>query len=313
MRTISIALCTRNRPHHLSAWMHHMHTIMLSATHTIIIIDQSDIPLTQHWPAHITYVHTPHRGLARARNLALQYCTTPYILFTDDDCRPAPDWLLHAHACITRDPTVALWFGQATPSGSDYQLHDYPTHAGYTTWASRANGDICHAVRRATPPFRTVQPVAVLECLGHGNQMLMQCAVVRNLGGFHPWLGAGAWLLSGEDVDMAMRLLQHGYACAYTPTLHIIHDAWMTPAAHAHSAQHSSTGMIAVHVAHAWHHDPSAIAYLRFRWHHVFHQTHTTSVASAPPVPAWRRIIAIVHGIIGGMCLVVHARWRRRA
>lgn len=307
---LSIAVCTRNRPHHLAAWLNHIDSVHDSNQHQILIIDQSDVALQRSWPGHITYVHTPMHGLAHARNLAIAHCTTPYVLFTDDDCRPAHDWLIRAHACITTAPDVAAWFGQSWPSGTEYTLHDYHTHAGHITWASRPDGLVCHALRIDDQPFRTNQPVAVLERLGHGNQLLLNCATLKNIGGFNSWLGAGAWLHSGEDVDMTMRLLAHGYTCAFTPTLHITHDAWVTPVEHERLIQHYDTGMLALHLLHAWHGNHIAHDYLRARYHAITHAIHISPVtpSAAPPVPRWRHLVAILHGIIGGIGLIL---WRR--
>lgn len=308
---IGVAVCTRNRPQHLAQWVDHMlHHVIESALHNIIIVDQSDIPQQRTWPHHITYIHSTTRGIAHARNIALHHCTTPYLLFTDDDCRPAADWLICAHACITNDPSVALWFGQTHPHGSNYTLHHYPTNAGHLTWAMRADGMRCHALRIDDLPFRTTQPIAILERLGHGNHMLIQRDSARNIGGFHPWLGAGAWLGSGEDVDFAMRLLTHGHACAYTPALHIVHDAWITPEAHAQIDPRYTTGMIAVHILHAWRGNSVAYNYLVFRWSQA-RQTQMTPTALSAHIPVLRRIIAIVHGILGGICLIISAYWRR--
>lgn len=308
---LSIAVCTRNRPHHLDAWLAHMMiSVINSAHHPIIIIDQSAIAVQRTWPANITYVHMPTRGLARARNIALQHCTTPYILFTDDDCRPSHDWIIRAHECITADPAVTVWFGQVWPSGTDYTLQQYPTHAGHISWASRGDGAVCHALRIDDQPFRTSQPIAVLERLGHGNHMLIQCDALRHIGGFASWLGAGAWLASGEDVDMALRMLTHGHPCAFAPSLHLIHDAWVLPAEHARLMQRYDTGMIALHIAHAWRANQVARDYLYFRIKEAISTlsitTHTSNATT--PVPRWRRIVAIIHGLIGGIGLIILRR-----
>ena len=307
---LTIALCTRNRPHHRTEWVAHMTHVANGAQHPILIIDQSNIAASDEWPSHFTYIHTPTRGLARARNLALQHCTTPYILFTDDDCRPAHDWLIRAHECITADPAVAIWFGQTRPSGADYTIHHYPTNAGHTTWASRSDGAVCHALRINDQPFRTNQPVAILERLGHGNHMLIRCDALRRIGGFEPWLGAGAWLASGEDVDMTLRMLGHDYPCAFAPQLHLIHDAWVMPAEHAQLSQRYDTGMIALHIAHAWRANQVARNYLCFRLKEA--KRALTSANTSPPIttpiPRWRRIIAIMHGIIGGIGLIIRRR-----
>lgn len=308
---LSIALCTRNRPSHLHAWVAHMLTHVIDSTHhPILIIDQSDSAAPDYWPAHITYVHTQTRGLAHARNIALHLCTTPYILFTDDDCRPAHDWLIQAHQCIAADPEVAVWFGQTWPSGADYTLHQYNTHAGHTTWATRSDGAVCHALRIDDQPFRTNHPVAVLEHLGHGNHMLIRREPLRRIGGFDPWLGAGSWLASGEDVDMTLRMLTFGYPCAFAPQLHLIHDAWVMPAEHARLSQRYSTGMIALNVAHAWRANQIARDYLCFRLNEAIHTLtlSTRAPTTSSPVPRWRHIVAIGHGLIGGIGLILR-RW----
>jgi GT2 family glycosyltransferase len=300
---ISIALCTRNRPQHLTTWLAHMAEVHDSAKHPILIIDQSDVALNHSWPPHITYVHTPTRGLSHARNLAVQRCTTPYILFTDDDCRPAHDWIIHAHECISRDPTVAVWFGQAWPSGTAYTIHHYHTHAGQITWASRHDGATCHALRIDDQPFRTSHPVAVLERLGHGNQLLIHCDTLRQIGGFTSWLGAGAWLHSGEDVDMTMRMLAHGHVCAFAPTLRITHDAWVIPVEHARLVQRYNTGMLALHLFHAWQGNQVAYDYLRFRTKEATNAQKKPT--TGPSVPRWRHLVAILHGFIGGIGLIL--------
>lgn len=287
-----------------------MADVHTSSNHPIIIIDQSDTVFTYPWPTYITYIHVPGRGLSLARNRAVQHCTTPYILFTDDDCRPTHDWIIQAHKCITTDPNVAAWFGQAWPSGTEYTLHHYQTHTGHITWATRYDGASCHALRIDNQPFHTHQPVAVLEHLGHGNQMLIHCATLKSIGGFNPWLGAGAWLQSGEDVDMALCMLSHGHACAFAPSLRIIHDAWIMPVEHARLIQRYSTGMIALHLYHAWQGMQIAYDYLHFRYKEATNSLYTAprTVSSIPPVPRWRYLIAMLHGIIGGIGLIL---WRR--
>lgn len=306
---ITVALCTRNRPHHCADWVTHMTHVINNNQHPILIIDQSDTAATDQWPPHVTYVHTPTRGLALARNLALQRCTTPYILFTDDDCRPAHDWLIRARECVDIDPAVAVWFGQTWPSGIDYTLHHYHTNAGQTTWASRSDGAVCHALRISEQPFRTHHPVAVLEHLGHGNQMLIRCDLLRHIGGFDQWLGAGSWLASGEDVDMTLRMLNLGYPCAFAPQLHIIHDAWVMPAEHAQRSRHYSTGMIALHMSHAWRGNQVAREYLYFRLKEArYALTPAAHQSLTKPISRWWHIIAVIHGIIGGIGLIIRGR-----
>lgn len=40
----------------------------------------------------VTLVDNPRRHAAAGRNVALEFCTGEWVLFTDGDCRPEPDW-----------------------------------------------------------------------------------------------------------------------------------------------------------------------------------------------------------------------------
>src|SRR5215211_2572399 len=42
---------------------------------------------------HVRYVTSPVVGAAAQRNLGWRATEAPLVAFTDDDCRPAPDWL----------------------------------------------------------------------------------------------------------------------------------------------------------------------------------------------------------------------------
>lgn len=301
---LTIVVCSRNRPQQLQAWWAHICTIADSNTTSILVIDQSDEPPLLPSAPNLTIIHRPGRGLARARNLALAHASTPYVAFCDDDCRPDHDWIVAITTVIRQQPEVALLYGAVWPSGNDYQLHHHHTHAGSTVWASRADGRVCSALRVAPTATGYTTPVAPLECLGQGNNMIVARAAVQQWGGFHPWLGAGAWLQAGEDVEFTLRLLSHGARCMYDPRVRLSHDAWQTPDSLTATEHGYSVGMLAVHVWYALNGMTVAREYLRFRCHTAQKTIGANDEATKRSASfLWARGWALTTGVIGGSVL----------
>ena len=246
---LTVGMATRNRPHHLAAWLTHIATISGGDRVPIIVVDQSDEPSSLRMAANVSYVHRPGKGLAIARNLIIATAQTAAVAFCDDDCRPAHDWLVVGTNLIAEHPDVMVWFGTTFPSGGDARIHSAYTHAGSTAWASRPDGYVCQALRPSTQSFVTQEPCAILELLGQGNNMLVRITPGHS---FEPLLGAGAIGASGEDVEYTLRMLCTGFSCAYDTRLVMIHDAWMTPGVSARAGHAATIGMLAAHVWYAW-------------------------------------------------------------
>jgi glycosyltransferase involved in cell wall biosynthesis len=77
----------------------------------VVIIDQS----SEQWPQRqatfgvpVNYWHTRVRGAVRARNTGAFFARGQIIAFTDDDCRPAPDWLAAAVSHFLASPIVGI-------------------------------------------------------------------------------------------------------------------------------------------------------------------------------------------------------------
>jgi glycosyltransferase involved in cell wall biosynthesis len=56
----------------------------------------------------VRYLRTEGVGPATARNLALSHAAGEYVVFTDDDCRPHPQWLSAFEAAIARSPNAGF-------------------------------------------------------------------------------------------------------------------------------------------------------------------------------------------------------------
>jgi len=318
---LSIAVCTRNRPQRLRQWLAHLARVDGIHTTPIIVVDQSEQACPPSTALTLTYQHTPTRGLARARNLALSIARTRYVAFCDDDCLPRYDWI-HQLRRIIAEWAPAMAFGATWPSGApaSYRIQYAQTHAGHTAWALRHDGHACGALQLAPRAHHARHELPILETFGQGNNMLIDRHVLCARGGFHPWLGAGAWLHAGEDVDVALGMLRRGALVIYQPTLVVWHDAWHSAAHLAHHEHGYTTGMMATHLWHAWHGSTVARDYLRWRIRQVRDtvsvRTQSDTPASLPTPSAprtwrwgFRRIWALGMGVVGGLVLIAWRRW----
>lgn len=315
--SVTIAVCTRNRPHQLQRWVTHMCALVDQYATPVLVVEQSAhaTPLPSH--PHLTYIHAPGRGLSHARNRVLHVAKTTFVAFCDDDCVPSPTWVAALHAELATHPDVAVFTGSTWPYAQRYTLHAYHTHAGYTTWATRADGMCCTALHVSATGADVTRPVAILEQLGQGNHLVVSRHIAIQHGGFHPWLGAGAWLRAGEDVEFILRLLVRQQRCRYQPAMRLYHDAWQSASALAHAEHGYTTGMIAVHLWYAISGESSARAYLRFRWQQLWHATTSTPQYATHATPRttswwWQRAVAWGLGIIGGIALALRALGSRR-
>ncbi len=98
----SVIVCTRNRPHLLGRLLEALSTqTMPDDRREIIIVDDGSAEATQtacrEWqervPGFRVVRHTTRRGLAAGRNTGVAAAAADRLLFTDDDCIPAPEWI----------------------------------------------------------------------------------------------------------------------------------------------------------------------------------------------------------------------------
>jgi len=77
----------------------------------VVIVDQSREPWAHQregFGFSVNYWHTHVRGAVRARNTGAFFARGQIIAFTDDDCRPAPDWLSEAVGHFSQEPIVGI-------------------------------------------------------------------------------------------------------------------------------------------------------------------------------------------------------------
>lgn len=73
----------------------------------IYVVDNSENYALTHIESHypdIIFMHEAKAGSYHARNKALQHINDGIVAFTDADCRPHPDWVMHGVMALTQDP-----------------------------------------------------------------------------------------------------------------------------------------------------------------------------------------------------------------
>lgn len=147
----------------------------------------------------VRHVPEPRPGVSGARNLGAAQAVGTLLLFTDDDCLVASDWVRGALAI----------FADGAPKlvGGRVDLAD-PAHLPLAVKASGDAGRLCSAG----------------ELIGflHSANLAVPRNVWERLGGFDPLLGPP--FFAGEDADLAYRALLAGITVLYDPRLRLRHD-----------------------------------------------------------------------------------------
>jgi GT2 family glycosyltransferase len=145
------------------------------------------------------------RGKGRALNLGVRAAANETVLFTDDDCTVASDWIAVATELLADDPE-ALFTGRvladgdpaATPSTIDATepaVYDDPLDAGR---------------------------------LYSGN-MACRTGELLSIGGFDEIIAGSPVQAASEDNDLSYRWLRAGRRLRYEPRLVVWHQDWRRP------------------------------------------------------------------------------------
>ena len=155
-------------------------------------------------------VHDPGRGASHARNVGIAQTDGDYVLFTDDDCVVACDWIAMHLVLYQERPEARLAFGQvAAPD-----------------WYTASEGMVptfCPSSERGTARLhgRTV--------LGMSANMSARRALFDQIGGFDEPLGPGGRLMSAEDLDLSLRATAAGLVVLADDRPRVVHAGGVRP------------------------------------------------------------------------------------
>lgn len=152
-------------------------------------------------------VEEPVQGLTPARLRGVRATTAPWIAFVDDDCILDEHWVEHALAFARSHPDCGGFGGRVVPT----YLHEPPAVlAGYGwAFAEQDLGDT---------------PVTV-ECLVGAGMVLKRAALDESGWVSRPFFAdrVGAKLVSGGDVEIALRVAGTGRRLWYVPQCQVQH------------------------------------------------------------------------------------------
>ncbi|MEI6446949.1 MAG: glycosyltransferase [Actinomycetes bacterium] len=203
---VSVVVATRDRRQRLGRLLDALEaqTVGRSSFELIVIDDGSADGTSQLLEGRVERLirHEQSTGPAIARQAGWQASRSDLIAFTDDDCRPEPDWLERA-LVAHRDAPGSIVQGQTRPDPEEAHLLPDPLSRSI-----RVDG--------LGPFFQTCNvfyPKALLELTG----------------GFDPTIPRP----SVEDADLAMRALATGCGAVYAEDAVVNHAVEVQPLAHA--------------------------------------------------------------------------------
>jgi len=152
----------------------------------------------------VEVVRQENSGPAAARNRAANQARGRFLAFTDDDCRPAPDWLERLLDRLRSRPDALLGGSMVTPN---------TTGAG--ACATQAIMDFVYGEQESRDGLR----------LFSTSNLAIAADAFHQIGGFATEFGCAG----GEDYDLCARWQAAGGAAEYVPEAMIIHEHPVTP------------------------------------------------------------------------------------
>lgn len=207
----SIIIPTFNRPARLAACLSAIAELAFAPDRfeVIVVDDGSDAPLDQvvapyQSQLNLTLIRQTNAGPAAARNAGATHAKGQFLVFTDDDCTPLPDWLNAFQQQCVADP-IALLGGQT--------LNALPNNP-YSTASQLLIDYLYDYFNQAGRPSNFFA----------SNNFAMASDRFHALGGFDTAFP----LAAGEDREFCDRWLHQGYPMQYVPEAQIRHAHHLT-------------------------------------------------------------------------------------
>lgn len=174
----------------------------------VVVDDGSTLPLIG-WEArwgsrlNLRVIRQENQGCGPARQTGIDRARGRFLAFTDDDCRPAPDWLTMLARHFSKDPETAV--AGSTQNALEGNMLSEATQlvVNELILSGHRHGRVLFA-----PTCNMAVPRAQLEAIGGLDQR---------------WRNSG-----GEDRDLCLRWLSAGFALKYEPAARVRHHHPLT-------------------------------------------------------------------------------------
>lgn len=201
---ISVIVPTFNRPHALQRLLHSLARQQLphDQFEVIIVDDGGDSPLQpllrpfRHL-LNLCLLCVPKQGCGPARQAGVDLARGQFLAFTDDDCRPQPDWLLRLLAALHAHPSAAV-------GGLTINALTSSVFSEATQWLVNSAARGSHP---SSPAFCPTSNVAFPR-----DPFLAIGGLNRH------WHNSG-----GEDRDLCLRWRLAGFPLLYEPSACVLH------------------------------------------------------------------------------------------
>lgn len=206
----SVIVPTRARPHQLAGCLAALGALRAGAEEPELIVVDDDparsagaVVAGSPVASRARLLSGAGHGPAAARNLGLREARGVRVAFTDDDCRPAPDWLERLGVALDRTGAEAA--AGTTRNGA----------RGACAEASQMVVDVLHGLERDERGLR----------FAASNNVAFDRAALLELGGFDESFPDAA----GEDRDLSARWIGSGRRFADAPDAVVVHHHELTP------------------------------------------------------------------------------------
>jgi GT2 family glycosyltransferase len=222
---ITIAVCTRERPHYLRGCLDRLHATV-GDRYEVLVVDNAPhtgatTTLVEEFAEagmRIRSVVEPRPGLSRARNRALAEVSTQYVAFTDDDALPGPGWPDALHRGFTAGGQVAVVTGIVPPA--QIETRAQALFEKKLKWSNNLRPETFSMADRRQ--YSWTFPYSAGN-LGTGANFAVDREVILQQGGFDESLGAGTRTSGGEDLEMFVRVLRNGFEVSFQPSAIVWH------------------------------------------------------------------------------------------
>ena len=246
--TLSVLICTRNRADKLKRAVE---SVLANSfgDFELIVVDQSTDRATENalltiHDVRLHYIPTDTVGLSISRNIAIRESRASIVVFTDDDCVCAPNWLSSILSEYEAEPTALGVYGRVVPYG--------PPRPGM----------ICPCINESTQRRVFEGPAIPHIALGGGNNMSFRKEVFEKVGLFLESLGPGTWLSHADDTEFSYRVLWNRCKLVYSPIPVVQHDKWLDQAQFAELMKGAMRGLALVFLSYALRFDRLAFTQL---------------------------------------------------
>jgi glycosyltransferase involved in cell wall biosynthesis len=212
---VSVLVCTYNRNENVVPTIRSVQACGYP-NFELFILDQSKDNLTEKAvlkltqdDARIKYVRFARPSKPRALNHGRELAKGQFIFLTDDDCEVLPGWIENMLLAFNEDSRIACVFG-------DVDAGPFDPKEGYIP--------ICR-IARSHSIFDLFEFLTMPGWgnFGMGASLALRTDALSEIGGWDPCIGPGAPFKSGDDHDLAARLVAAGYGLAFCANSRAIH------------------------------------------------------------------------------------------